>query len=171
VFDLINRDIETYETLFGTRDTATRSVADLRQRVARAQEQTANKPETPTAALYMYADDPLGAYGNNAVVHEQLSIIRLKNVFADTNKRYLEPTVEEIIARNPELVIALYIPEQSQLPTPQSVIQELQSRQELASITAICDNAIIPFGYYYSGPGPLAVEGLEQLAKQVADRN
>lgn len=170
VFELIDRDIEAYGTLFGTRETATRSVADLRKRIAAVQAQVANEPKTSTAALYMYADAPLAAYGNQAVVHDQLSILGLQNVFADTNERYFEPNVEEIIARDPELLIPLFAPEQSKLPTPQSVIQNLRSRGEVAMVKAIRDDAILPLLYYYSGPGPLAIDGLEQLAKQIVER-
>jgi iron complex transport system substrate-binding protein len=171
VFELIYNDIETYGKLFGTQDIAAKAVTDLRERVAAVEKQVAGISGASTAALYMYAEKPLGAYGNKAVVDDQMKILRLNNVFGDVEKRYFEPTVEEIIARNPEQVIALFIPGQSELPTPESAVQELHSRGELANVEAIRKDAIFPLNYYYSGPGTLAVEGLELLAEQLVKAN
>lgn len=171
VFELIYNDIETYGKLFGTQNTAATAVTGLRDRVAAVEKQVAGISGASTAALYMYAEDPLGAYGNKAAVDDQMKILKLRNVFGDVEKRYFDPTVEDIIARNPEQVIALFIPGQSELPTPESVVQELHSRGELANVEAIRKDTILPLNYYYSGPGTLAVDGLELLAKELVKTN
>jgi iron complex transport system substrate-binding protein len=166
-FELIYGDIRLYGRLFGTDQAARDSVADLRGRVAAIKRRVASIRGGRTAALYLYADSPLGAYGNKTVVHEQMAILGQKNVFGDVAKRYFEPSAEQIIKRNPATMIGLFIPGQSMLPNAQRAVQEVRSRRELAKVKAVRDNAILPLNYYYAGPGPLAVDGLEQLADQL----
>jgi iron complex transport system substrate-binding protein len=165
--ELVYHDVETYGRVFGTEQTARKSVAELRARVAAVQNRVAGAPRGSTAALYLYADQPFGAYGNKSVVDEQMRILGLTNVFGDVDKRYFDPSVEEIVDSNPQQIIALFLPGQSMLPTPASAVEEVQSRPELANVDAVRNGAILPLNYYYTGPGTLAVEGLEQLADQL----
>jgi iron complex transport system substrate-binding protein len=55
------------------------------------------------------------------------------------------------------------------LETDQQVIEALRDRPELAGLPAIeQDSAIVPLNYYYSSPGPLAVDGVELIADRLA---
>jgi hypothetical protein len=50
-----------------------------------------------------------------------------------------------------------------------SMVKELRSRPELAGVGAVADDkALVPLNYYYTTASPLAVDGLELLAKQLA---
>jgi len=53
--------------------------------------------------------------------------------------------------------------------TDQRVTAERRNRPELAGLPAIDqDSAIVPLNYYYSSPGPLAVDGVELIADRLA---
>ena len=87
-------------------------------------------------------------------------------------KRYFEPTTEELVNGAPDLVFAMFLPTgSSALETDQDVVAELHSRPELAGIPAVADDAaLLPLNYYYTSPGPLAVDGIELMADRLAVR-
>lgn len=169
-FDLIYRDVETYGRLFGTEQAAAGAVDDMRARVAAVTERAGGRSGRSAVPLYVTAEGPLGSYGGQSLVSEQLALLGLDNVFADVPKRYFEPTTEELVNGAPAVVLAMYLPVGSAaLATDQDVVAELRGRPELAGVPAIADDAaLLPLNYYYTSPGPLAVDGLELMADRVA---
>jgi iron complex transport system substrate-binding protein len=169
-FELIYRDIEAYGRLFGREQVAAEAIEDLRGRVAAVEERTAGRSEQSAIPLYVSADGPLGAYGGQALVSEQMRVLGLDNVFADVPKRYFEPNAEEIVDSAPDLVFAMFVPTgSSALETDSDVVAELRGRPELAGLQAIADDrALVPLNYYYTSASPIAVDGLELLADQIA---
>lgn len=95
-------------------------------------------------------------------------LLGFDNVFGDVGKRVFEPSVEEIINRDPEVLVATFVPKESTIPNSEAAAAEVKSRAELATVTAIQDEAVIPFRYAYIEAAPLAVKGLELLADRLA---
>jgi iron complex transport system substrate-binding protein len=168
-FDLIYRDIESYGKLFGTEQVAGKAITQLKERVSTVKTSMEGKPKRSVIPLYVHAEGPLGGYGGQALVSEQMTLLGLDNVFVDVKKRYFEPSSEEIVSADPEVVFALYLPTgSSALETGGDVVKELRSRPEVAGIDAVADDkALVPLNYYYTSASPLAVDGLELLAKQL----
>jgi iron complex transport system substrate-binding protein len=169
-FELIYRDIEAYGRLFGTEQVAAKAIEGLRERVTAVEERTAGRSGRSAIPLYVTADGPLGAYGSQALVSEQMRVLGLDNVFNNVQKRYFEPNSEEIVNSAPDLVFAMYVPTgSSALETESDVVAELRGRPELAGLGAIADDrALLPLNYFYTSASPLAVDGLELLADQIA---
>jgi iron complex transport system substrate-binding protein len=169
-FELIYRDIEAYGRLFGTEQVAAEAIEGLRNRVAAVEQRTAGRSGQSAIPLYVTADGPLGAYGGQALVSEQMRVLGLDNVFNNVEKRYFEPNSEEIVNSAPDLVFAMYVPTgSSALETESDVVEELRGRPELAGLGAIADDrALLPLNYFYTSASPLAVDGLEMLADQIA---
>ena len=169
-FDLIYRDIETYGRLFGTEQAAAGAVTTLRDRVAAAATRAGRKPDRRGVPLYVTAEGPLGSYGGKSLVSEQMALLGVSNVFGAVPKRYFEPTTEELVNGAPDVVLAMFLPTgSSALETDQAVVAKLRSRAELAGLPAIADDAsVLPLNYYYTSPGPLAVDGLELMADRLA---
>lgn len=168
-FELIYRDIEAYGRLFGTEQVAAEAIEGLRERVAAVQERTAGRSGRSAIPLYVTADGPLGAYGGQSLVSEQMRVLGLDNVFEDVQKRYFEPNSEEIVNAAPDLVFAMYVPTgSSALETEGDVVAELRGRPELAGLGAMADDrALLPLNYFHTSASPLAVDGLELLADQI----
>ncbi|MGW2661610.1 ABC transporter substrate-binding protein [Nocardia tengchongensis] len=165
-YDDIFADIELYGKLFGTAKQADDTVSDLRRRVAAVADQ--HRPGSqvrPAAALILSRDgSTLSAYGSTSTVHTQMGRLGLGNIFGDVAKRNFEANTETLIARNPEVIILLTQGDQ----TPDSVRRALRERPELASLSAIRNDRVIAVPFGYTGPGPVAVEGLEVLSTKLA---
>jgi iron complex transport system substrate-binding protein len=165
-YDDIFSDILLYGRLFGTSTQASVTVDALRRRVAAVVDAHRLEGKTrPAAALVLPLDgSTLKGYGNGSTVHAQMGLLGLHNIFGDVSTRIFEANSETLIARDPEVIIVLTQGDQ----TPSSVRAALRARPELASITAVRDDRIIAVPFGYSGPGPVAVEGLEVLSDRLA---
>lgn len=170
-FELIYRDVEAYGRLFGTEQVAAAAVQDMRDRVEAAAQLVDERSGESAVPLYVAPGGPLGSYGGLSLVSEQMTALGLENVFADVPKRYFEPSTEELVGSEPDLVFAMYLPTgSSTLETDEAVVEELRGRPELAGLAAVDDDAaLLPLNYYYTSPGPLAVDGLELLAERLGD--
>lgn len=169
-FDLIYRDVENYGQLFGTDDVAAAAVQDMRDRVEAAAARVEERSGESAVPLYVAAGGPLGSYGSLSLVSEQMTVLGLENVFGNVEKRYFEPSAEALVDSEPDLVFAMYLPTgSSTLETDDEVVEELRGRSELAGVAAVGeDAAVLPLNYFYTSPGPLAVDGLELLAETMA---
>jgi len=168
-FDLIYRDVETYGRLFGTEETAEGAVQELQDRVEAATDQAQGAARS-AVPLYVPTEGTLGSYGGQSLVSEQMTKLGLDNVFADVPKRYFEPSTEELVDSSPDLVFAMYLPTgSSSLESDQDVVEALRGRPELAGLDAVVTDAgVLPLNYYYTSPGPLAIDGLELLTDRLA---
>lgn len=164
-FEDIFADIELYGRLFGTSEAATAEVESLRDRVAAVQQRIPDTATTrPAAALIISRDGAtLSAYGDTSTVDKQMETLGLSNIFNDVPRRSFEANLETLIAKDPQVLILLTQGDQ----TPESARQALLQRPELSSIAAIRDGRIIVIPFGYTGPGPVAVEGLEMLADEL----
>ncbi|WP_406276487.1 ABC transporter substrate-binding protein [Nocardia sp. NBC_00881] len=159
-FDDIFSDIELYGQLFGTSAAANAEVTSLRQRVAAVGDRNKARAPVRAAALIISRDGAkISAYGRTSTVAAQMRILGLDNVFGDSDLRYSEINTEALIDRDPNILILLTQGEQ----TPESVRQALRDRPQLAVLRAIRDNRMIGLPFGYTGPGPVAVEGVEVL--------
>ncbi|MFE1594978.1 ABC transporter substrate-binding protein [Nocardia sp. NPDC058705] len=158
-------DIALYGKLFGTASAADAEVATLKQRVQAVTERhSGTTASRPAATLILSRDGAqLKAYGAKSTVHEQMRILGLDNIYGDIDKRNFEANTETLIAADPEVIILLTQGDQ----TPDEVRTTLRQRPELAGLRAIRDNRIIVVPFGYTGPGPVAVEGLEVLDREL----
>jgi iron complex transport system substrate-binding protein len=164
-YEDIFADIELFGRLFGTSEAATTEVAVLRERVAAVQQRfPATTAPRPAAALIISRDgSTLSAYGDTSTVDKQMEALGLTNVFDDVPRRNFEPNLETLIATDPQVLILLTQGDQ----TPESARQALLARPELGSVTAVRDDRVVVVPFGYTGPGPVAVEGLEVLADKL----
>lgn len=169
-FEQIYRDVESYGKLFGTEQVAAESVQSMRDRVAAAAQRMDQKAGLRGLPLYVPTAGTLGSYGHESLVSEQMSLLGMDNVFTKVPKRYFEPSTEELVASAADKVFAMYLPTgSSALESDQDVREALRNRPELDGLSAVNDDAaVVPLNYYYSSPGPLAVDGVELLAERLA---
>ncbi|WP_313811466.1 ABC transporter substrate-binding protein [Glutamicibacter sp.] len=169
-FEQIYRDVESYGKLFGTEQAADEAVDAMRGRVDAAAAKVQHSSEERALPLYVPAAGTLGSYGHESLISEQLELLGMNNVFSDVDKRYFEPSTENLVSSSADKVFALYLPTgSSSLENDEQVIEDLRQRPELNGLPAVdTAGAVMPLNYYYSSPGPLAINGVELLADRLA---
>jgi iron complex transport system substrate-binding protein len=162
-FDDTYRQIEQLGRLFGTSTAADAAVAKLRSRQA-AVEKRFSGADKRTATVIYVSEGGLSAYANHSVDHTVIHTLGLSDVFGDVAKRNVDINVEELIERNPDVIIATYGGSGTQIKDGDDAIRALRKIPGVNRLKAVRDGSIIPIHFGYLVGGPLAVDGLEMIA-------
>lgn len=162
-FESLYDQVKAYGQIFDRNAEAQRVVDDLTSRVAAVTAATSGAPERTAAVLYpSVGGGPLYAYGRASMAQPQLEAAGFTNVFDDTAERVFEVSIEELIGRDPEVLILLYQGDQD------GVLAEVTSLPGSDAIRAI-DNGdvIVQLFNFTEPPTPLSVAGLERIVERL----
>lgn len=167
-FETIYAEVEKFGTILGVPDRADEVVAQLRTRVADVEAAAAEVGGgRVAAALYpTVGGGTTYAYGTKSFAHVLLETAGFTNAFEETDERVFEVATEELIARDPELLLLLHVDGE-----PGPVADAVRQLPGTTGITAVATEQIlvvpINFGEY---PSPLVIDGLERLVDAFGDR-
>lgn len=158
-FETLYDQVASYGRIFDRGDEAEALVTALRDRVAAVEASTAEASERTAAVLYpSVGGGPLYAYGRASMAQPQLDSAGFENVFADTGDRVFEVSVEELIARDPDVLILLY---QGDDTGVLETVADLPGSDVLRALRD--DQVLVQLFNFTEPPSPLAVTGLEQI--------
>ncbi|WP_337059960.1 ABC transporter substrate-binding protein [Kineococcus sp. G2] len=165
-FESVYAQVELYGRVFHREERA-REVADgLRERVEAVRERTdaalaAGAPRRTAAVLYPTVGGGVTyAYGAASTATPQLEAAGLTNVFADVGERVFEVTPEELLARDPQVLVLLHSD-----GDPAAVRSAVTALPGAQALSAVRDGEVLVQLFNFTEPAtPLAVEGLERIA-------
>ncbi|WP_432542108.1 ABC transporter substrate-binding protein [Kineococcus sp. SYSU DK002] len=156
-FEDVYEQMGFYGEVFDRREAASAAAARLRERVAQL-----SVPGSGRTAAVLYPTVGGGvtyAYGSGSMANPQLAAAGLTNVFADVDERVFEVSREELIARDPDVLVLLHGD-----GDPRAVVEAVTSVPGLAGVSAVRDGAVLPLLFNFTEPPtPLAVDGLERV--------
>nr|WP_174267585.1 ABC transporter substrate-binding protein [Nocardioides zeae] len=159
-FDDLYDQVRLYGEVFERTDEADAYVAELEERVAAVEARVPTDEDRTVAVLYPTVGGGVTyAYGRGSMSAPLVEAAGLENVFGDVGDRVFEVSAEEIVARDPDVVILLRSD-----GDPAEVTEALTSLPGADALRAVESGAILPLLLNYAEPPtPLAVDGLEQL--------
>jgi len=159
-FDTLYEQIELYGQVFDRKDEAEKVIDSLKDRVEAVRQKSESGPTRTAAVLYpSVGGGPLYAYGNASMAHPQLEAAGLDNVFGDDDERVFEVNIEELVSRDPDVIILLY------QGSPKGVTEELTGLPGAKKLTAVKnDDVLVQLFNFTEPPSPLVVDGLEKIA-------
>lgn len=143
-----------------------RLARDIRSGLDAIQARVRGRPKPRT--LLVFERDPAslrGVYVSGGVgfLHDMLGIAGGVNVFADVARESVQPSIETMLSRAPEVILEVRA---TGLLAPADVAQAKQVWGALASIPAVRQGRIhILNGDYLVVPGPRVVQGTEAFAR------
>ncbi|WP_313893317.1 ABC transporter substrate-binding protein [Psychrobacillus sp.] len=157
---------ETYTTIeqvgraTGKLAEAQKIVEDMKAKVEDVKAKVA-KVETKKTVFVETSDVPqIYTPGNGTFMQEILDMVNAENIAAD-QEGWFEISPEEIVSRNPEVIIVMY----SYVP---GIVDSVKARPAFDTITAVKNNAVIQVDENLtSRTGPRLAEGLEEVAKAI----
>jgi iron complex transport system substrate-binding protein len=166
-FESIYAEVELYGRIFDNSAAADTVADELRATVDDLVAEPVAEGTT-AAALYVSSQGPpLYVYSSLGMVHPQMEALGLVNLFADLPERVPEVSLEELIDRNPEVLILLYA--EPDVPAEQIVAQVVDAPGADA-ISAVANGRVHPLLFNFAEPpSPLVVEGLEILRGVLAE--
>ncbi|GAB3998646.1 ABC transporter substrate-binding protein [Nocardioides marmoraquaticus] len=158
-YDDVKEQMRTYGEVFGEPERAEAAVAELEERLA-AIEERALDDGTTAAVLYPTVGGGVTyAYGMRSMAQPQLDAAGLENVFGDVEERVFEVTLEELLDRDPDVVVLLHGD-----GDPAEVEAALTQLPGADQLTAVQDDQVMTQLFNFTEPGtPLAVDGLERI--------
>lgn len=166
-FDGIYRTLETYGRIFGTQNVATRTVADLRNRIGDVERQFQGVSARTAASVYV-SENRLRVYGGPSMSNAVLTALGLTNAFADVNQRLADVSTEELLARNPDVILLAFGGAETAIKNGADAERALRSMTPLDQLAAVREQRLIAINFTYLVGGPLAVDGLETIAQRLA---
>ncbi|MDT9594986.1 ABC transporter substrate-binding protein [Nocardioides zeae] len=165
-FEDLYDQVRLYGEVFDRTDEADAYVAELEERVA-ALEATVPADEARTAAV-LYPTIGGGvtyAYGRGSMSAPLLEAAGLENVFGDVADRVFEVNAEEIVERDPDVILVLHSDGEAA-----GVVDAVAELPGAGALRAVESGAMLPLLLNFAEPPtPLAVDGLEQLIAFLAE--
>ena len=163
-FDAIYDQVDRLGTILGKTEEADTLNRSLKDRVAKvAENHVAGEAKTAAMLYPSTGDGPLYAYGTGSMAQPQLEALGLSNVFADTNERVFEIQSEELVDRNPDVIVILY-----QNATAEEMTKAVTTTPGADTISAVKAGRVLPQLFNFTEPAsPLTVTGLERLSDQL----
>lgn len=162
-FDDIYDQFETYGKVFGREAEAAAAIAELKSRLAEVEKQV--DPTTHRTAAVLYPTVGGGttyAYGTKSMAQPQLEAAGLENVFGDVDERVFEVTLEELLGRDPDVLILLHSE-----GDPAAVEQAVAALPGAEQLTAVrTGNVLAQLFNFTEPPTPLSVEGLARIVQR-----
>jgi iron complex transport system substrate-binding protein len=135
-------------------------VAAMRERVAAVSAKAATIPaDQRRLVFYEVFDEPLMTAGPGTFIGQMIELAGAVNVFADASAEYPEISAEEVVARQPEVIVG------PQSHADKLTAEVIAARPGWGGLAAVRDNQIVIIdGDSVSRAGPRLAEALEALA-------
>lgn len=158
-FDDVYSQMELYGTVFDRATQADQAVAALKDRVADLESRADGRGRTAAVLYPTVGGGVTYAYGARSMAHPILASAGFEDVFGDTGKRVFEVSLEELLDRDPDVLILLHTDGDEKAAT-----EALTGLPGAGSLTAVANDDLLPLLFNYAEPPtPLSVDGLEKV--------
>jgi iron complex transport system substrate-binding protein len=143
----------------GTRTAAESAARDVEARLDALEKRYGHAIDPPTVLLEVW-NRPIYTVGGSQMMTDSLRLCGARNVFADLKEQGPSVDTEAVIARDPQIIVAV---------APPGVSQEwLGAWKRFTTLRAVRDNRLVPFeDQRLSRLGPSAIGGTEALCEAI----
>lgn len=135
----------------------------MQSRIAAVAEKVAGQEPVNVMALDSVNEDMYIVSGDTGIVNNVIELAGGKNMFADAEGQFVKVSIEEIITRNPELIVVSSYTA-SDANSAQNTIDYLLSVEELSDVPAIKNQNFLTVPLFVTNPGLQNASFVENLA-------
>ncbi|MEU6135557.1 ABC transporter substrate-binding protein [Nocardioides sp. NPDC047086] len=163
-FDDVYSQLETYGQVFDREDEAAQAVADLRKRVTELETKKVGEGRTAAVLYPTIGGGVTYAYGTRSMAHPQLEAAGFEDVFADVDERVFEVSTEDLLERDPDVIILLH-----NAGDPKKVEESITQLAGAEDLTAVRNGDVMAQLFNFTEPpSALSVDGLERIIDRFA---
>lgn len=164
-FEDVYDQVRLYGAAFERDEQAEQYAAELAAEVETLTAQVDPAEERTVAVLYPTVGGGVTyAYGTGSMSHPVVTAAGLENVFADTTDRVFEVSAEELVARDPDVLVLLHTD-----GDPADVEDAVATLPGASGMRAVQQGAMLPLLLNFAEPPtPLAVEGVRKVQEFLA---
>lgn len=162
-FDDVYAQLEVYGKVFGREAEAEEAIANLKDDLTEVEAEVGEPSGRTAAVLYpTIGGGTTYAYGTKSMAAPQLAAAGFDNVFGDVDERVFEVTLEELLGRDPDVLILLH--SEGDPAEVEAAITRLPGAEKL---TAVRNGAVMTQLFNFTEPPtPLSIEGLERIVER-----
>lgn len=158
-FDDVYSQLEAYGKVFDREDEAAKAVADLRKRVTELEKEKVGEGRTAAVLYPTVGGGVTYAYGTRSMAHPQLEAAGFEDVFADVDERVFEVSTEDLLERDPDVIILLH-----NAGDPKQVEESITRLAGAEDLTAVRNGDVMAQLFNFTEPpSALSVDGLERI--------
>lgn len=157
-------DIRNIGAILGQRDKAEELIKNMTSRFEKVTSQVFGKTPLTVMSFDSLNEDGFFIAGGKGLVQNLIELAGGTNVFADVEKQFGSVSIEEIIARKPDVIVIHAYTNNGKEDT-QAKVDKLMNSPELSEIPAVKNNNIIIVPLFQANPGLQNVNYVESLAK------
>ncbi|MFE3997247.1 ABC transporter substrate-binding protein [Nocardioides sp. YIM B13467] len=158
-FDDVYSQLEAYGKVFDREDEAAQAVADLRKRVTKLEKEKVGEGRTAAVLYPTVGGGVTYAYGTRSMAHPQLEAAGFEDVFADVDERVFEVSTEDLLERDPDVIILLH-----NSGDPKQVEESITQLAGAEDLTAVRNGDVMAQLFNFTEPpSALSVDGLERI--------
>lgn len=162
-FDDVYAQLDTYGKVFDRTAQAAAAVTALKERMAKIQVEAGPASGRTAAVLYPTVGGGVTyAYGTASMAHPQLEAAGFTNAFAASKERVFEVTLEELLGRNPDVLILLH--SDGDPKAVEAALTGLPGAEKLNAVRT--GNVMTQLFNFTEPPSPLSIDGLERIVKR-----
>lgn len=165
-FESVYSQLDMYGRIFGRQQQARQAIASLNASVEQVTSRVPQRSGSTGAVLYpTVGGGTTYAYGNLSMADPQLELAGFSNVFGDVDQRVFEISAEQLLAKDPDVIVLLYSE-----GSPADVRAALTSLPGADRLTAVKNgHVLVQLFNFTEPPSPLALTGLENIEKTFVD--
>ena len=158
-FDDVYSQLEAYGKVFDKQEEAAKAVADLRKRVTSLEAEQVGDGRTAAVLYPTVGGGVTYAYGTRSMAHPQLEAAGFEDVFADVDERVFEVSTEDLLERDPDVLILLH-----NAGDPKAVEKSITDLAGADDLTAVKNGDVMAQLFNFTEPpSALSVDGLERI--------
>ena len=159
-------DLTNLGIIFDVQDRAQKVIQSMKDRVAAVEKKLAGVKADKPLDVFIYPtwnapDQPPRSNGAQAMPSALVSMVKAHNIFSDVDDSWIRVTWEDVIARNPDVILVLEAGNSSGEERKELMIKD----PAMQGVKAIKDGRIYIIRVEDGYPGPRAVRGLELIAR------
>jgi iron complex transport system substrate-binding protein len=169
----VYRDLENLGAIFGVPDRAAELIDGMQARVDGVAERLAGVSERPSVVALEYSEGTETPYvdGNRQTINAVINLAGGRNAFGDLDTYYEQIGWEEIIARDPDVILIVaygYGGEEAYRAEIEAAKEFLRAYPPIQSLRAVREQRFAHMNYFVSSVGGVRnAEAVELLAKQL----
>lgn len=155
-------DIRNLGKIFGKENEAVELISGMQDRIAAVQKKVGEQNPVRIMMFDSISEDAYCVAGGSGLAENLIELAGGQNVFKDAEAQFPLVGIEEIIARDPEVIV---IHNYSNNPADaQNKLDFLKNSKDLENVSAIKNNRIITITLFAVNPGLQNVDTVEKIA-------
>ncbi|MFC2594723.1 MAG: ABC transporter substrate-binding protein, partial [Fretibacterium sp.] len=159
-------DLRNLGVIFDVQDRAEQRIASMKERAAAVEAKLAGLDAAKPIGVFIYQtwnapDQPPRTVGGQAMPSALMKMAKARNVFDDIDDSYVKVTWEDVVGRNPDVILLLECGNANGAERKKLLMED----PVLQGVKAIQDDRVIVMRVEETYPGPRAALGLEAIAR------